>query len=276
MYTLMFYHLYKSDDHCIRESSSQINFPPVIILPPHLDLLLHLRDQHLVARQRRLDGIPRLEDGSQLLERASRRLHKQKPDHRQLQHIPEDKQQVVPPAGAGEGDARHKRIVEVGHVDEEIVHPHAFGARLVPQTLDGVHGLVGRPAGREHEAKDEDHGDLRARHDGALGDDDDAAGLVVGRVDVGGVQRRDDAEEEDHQRRGGEELRAPSDPVGQERAEDGADELADVLQALQEEPGGVGGDAGAGQHLWVVVGDGAVAGPLSEEGLPIVSIVPFV
>jgi hypothetical protein len=42
--------------------------------------------------------------------------------------------------------------------------------------------------------------------------------------------------------------------------------LHDVLHALEQELGIVRGDSGAGEHLRVVVGDRAVAGPLAEEG----------
>lgn len=60
-------------------------------------------------------------------------------------------------------------------------------------------------------------------------------------------------------------MHTTADLVGDQGTADGADEGDDVLHALEKQLGVEAADAGAGEHLGVVVGYGAVASPLTEE-----------
>ena len=142
-----------------------------------------------------------------------------------------------------------------------IIHPHPLRPTLIPQTLNRIHRLVRRPPSRVNKPKDVDHSDLRARRHAALRDRP-----VRPLNDIRGVQRRHDREQQHDQRGRDQQLRASAHFVGDEGAEDGAYELHHVLDPLEHELRVVACDSCAAEHLRVVVGDGAVAGPLAEEG----------
>lgn len=165
---------------------------------------------------------------------------------------------------------RHKRVVKPGDVDPEIVKRHALCARLVPQTLDGVQLLQRGVPGAEDEAEDEDEGDDGERLARVLdhgGPRFVELGLPVRAVDdVCRDEGAHDAEDGDADSRRDEELRSAAPFVRVDGAEDGAGEGDDVLHAVEEETAVVARDARALQHGGVVVRDGAVAGPLPEEG----------
>lgn len=226
-------------------------------------------EHNLRATQRRPNGFRGPKDLGQLLEGAAPRLHIKEVNKGKLENVPEDEEEVVLPPGAGEGDARDKRVVEAGNVDAKVVKRHALCARLVAEALDGVELLEGRVAGGEDEAEDEDEGDDGLGLPGAL----DARrvvfvedGLAVGPVDeVGGHEGAHDGEDDDDGARRDEEL-GPSAPfVRVDGAEDGAREADDVLHAVVEEPRVVVGDARALEHGGIVVGDGPVARPLPKD-----------
>ena len=91
----------------------------------HQSSLFHLRNliashKNGILLQTRLHRVLLREDRSQLFQGALARLHKQEVDNEHFESVPEDEQEVVFPAGAGERNARHEGVVEGGDVDEEL------------------------------------------------------------------------------------------------------------------------------------------------------------
>lgn len=167
-------------------------------------------------------------------------------------------------------DARHKRVVKVCDVDEEVVHGHALCAALVAQALDRVERLQRREAGRVDEAEDEDGGDDAARAGRGAGEgrvgggvgEREARGGVRG--DVGGVEGGDGDEDENDEEGRGEELLAPAPAVGEGGAEEGARQRDEGLEAVEEKARVVVGDAGALEDGGIIVRNGTVPNPLIE------------
>jgi len=89
----------------------------------NLITLLILDNRHLCLLQRERHRILRPEDICQLLQGPVLRLHKQEINNRNLKAVPEDKQEVILPPRAGKSNSSHKRVVQAGDVDPEVVHP---------------------------------------------------------------------------------------------------------------------------------------------------------
>jgi hypothetical protein len=85
-------------------------------------------------------------------------------------------------------------------------------------------------------------------------------------LEIRSNESADNREDEDEHRGRDEKLGSATPFVRVDGAEDGTGKGYDVLHAVVEEAGASVGDAGAPEHGWVVVGYGAVAGPLAEEG----------
>ena len=133
---------------------------------------------------------------------------------------------------------------------------------LEPQTLHGIQPLQRRPASAEHESKDEDERDDGFRLGWPL-----CHFFGLDRIvpQVGSIQRRDEGEDDHDDRDRDEQLRTSPPFVCEAGAEDRTTERYDVLHAIQEELGVVVGNARALEHLWVIVGDWAISGPLAND-----------
>lgn len=125
------------------------------------------------------------------------------------------------------GKAGATHVVEVSHIDEEIVRGHSLRPALIPQTLDRVQCLQRREACRVHEAENEHHGNDAPGS--RLGDgngraavvSDGEAGLWIGE-DIGRVEGGDGDEDEGDDEGRGHELLAPAPFVGEGSADQGA------------------------------------------------------
>lgn len=81
---------------------------------------ISIKNNNLGLPLRRLNRILSLEDSSQFLESAFTRLNEEEINNDKFERIPEDEEEVVFPARAGECDFRHEGIVEAGYVYEEL------------------------------------------------------------------------------------------------------------------------------------------------------------
>jgi hypothetical protein len=174
------------------------------------------------------------------------------------------------PPRARKRDPRDKCVVEICNVKQEVVQCHALGPTLIPQTLDGIKLLQRRVPGTIHEPKYKKQRNHRLRLPRALNHGNHILVIHILAIPIFLEIRRNQRAcygENEHEAAGGdEELGAPAPGVGVEGAEDSAGEGDDVLHAVVEEARASVGDACAAQERGVVVGDGAVAGPLAEKG----------
>lgn len=152
----------------------------------------------------------------------------------------------------------------------ETSHSHPLRPTLISQTLDWIQLLQRRIPRTIHKPKDKNKRNHRLRLSRTLNPRRliriilDLPRRIL--CEIRRHKRANDAEDDDEDGGRDEELWAAAPFVCVDGAEDGAGEGDDVLHAVVEETEVAVFDTCATEHGWVVVGDGAVAGPLAEEG----------